>query len=310
MRSGTDCGVRGSESLSQFLLLALLFVALPDAAHGCCKAQFIEKFKLKQTALAINSSSLTVDEARRTHVLTAMSFVPSSLFEDPKALRLEFGVRNGHMINFMASRPLPLGGGMESARDQAMSTSRRRAATGADGSSSSLPRYIVPPSAASKPWDGFDSFQGLPKSTANAARLGWGAHKYSVKGQLPSVPPHVRLHVGWFNETLPPFLDSEGGAGPVAFAHLDADIYASTISVLDALAARCRLRVGTVLSFDEIFGPPRIQEEELRALQEASASHGLKWRFITYLNHPRTLFGRAAVRITEPPPCLKPRDGR
>ena len=58
------------------------------------------------------------------------------------------------------------------------------------------------------------------------------------------------------------------GAGPVAFAHLDADIYTSTVQVLHALGARCRFRVGTVLSFDEIFGPPRIQEEELKALCE------------------------------------------
>ena len=59
--------------------------------------------------------------------------------------------------------------------------------------------------------------------------------------------------------------------------------------------------MGTVLSFDEIFGPPRIQQEELRALQEASRTHGFKWRFITYLNHPKTLFGRAAVQVTAIP---------
>ena len=101
------------------------------------------------------------------------------------------------------------------------------------------------------------SFSFSTRSTCarslNAAKLGWGAGKYSVKGALPKVPSHVRLHVGWFNETLPPFLDGLG-RGPVAFAHLDADIYTSTISVLDALAARCRLRLGTVLSFDREAG--------------------------------------------------------
>ena len=43
--------------------------------------------------------------------------------------------------------------------------------------------------------------------------------------------------------------------------------------------------------------PPRIQQEELRALQEASSTHGFNWQFVTYLNHPRTNFGRAAVQI-------------
>lgn len=272
-----------------------LFVAsVPRAAHACCKAQFIEKFNLKKTALAINGTSVSVDNARRAHVLTAMSFIPKSLFADPSALRLEFGVRNGHMINFMASQAVPL----EVPIDTGSVAESVRSPGG----------YTVPSSAASLPWDGFDSFQGLPKSTLNAVRLGWGAHKYSVKGQLPPVPSHVRLHVGWFNETLPPFLESVSGAGPVAFAHLDADIYTSTITVLDALASRCRLRVGSVLAFDEIFGPPRIQEEELRALQEATAKHGLSWRFITYLNHPRTHFGRAAIQITKSPVCAAKRE--
>ena len=31
----------------------------------------------------------------------------------------------------------------------------------------------------------------------------------------------------------------------------------------------------------------------MRALQEASASHGFTYSFITHLNHPKTLFGRA-----------------
>ena len=199
--------------------------------------------------------------------MTAMGFVPGLLFDDPRALRLEFGVRNGDMISYTsATRPASWG------RDAVV--------------------------ASSLPWDGFDSFKGLPKSTLNAAKLGWGAGKYSVKGALPKVPSHVRLHVGWFNETLPPFLDGLG-RGPVAFAHLDADIYTSTISVLDALAARCRLRLGTVLSFDEIFGPKGIENEEFRALNEAAATHGFAWRFITYLNHPKTLFGRAAVQVTD-----------
>lgn len=277
---------------------------LLHATEACCKNQFIEKYSLRHTALATAGANLTLDEARRAHVLSAMRSVPGALLEDPASLRLEFGVRNGHMINFMSSRPLPLGSAPDNVagirvRDQLGS----RAVSESLGGVTKTPAYLVPPSAAARPWDGFDSFQGLPKSTANAKRLGWGGGKYSVKGQLPAVPPHVRLHVGWFNETLPPFLDSPLGAGSVAFAHLDADIYTSTIQVLDALASRCRLRVGTVLAFDEIFGPPRIQDEELRALQEASAKHGLEWRFITYLNHPRTNFGRASVQITSPPRC-------
>ena len=285
----------GIRSMPRRAVILLLVASAPRQSHACCKAQFIEKFNLKTTAFAINGTGISVDNARRAHILTAMSFVPKSLYGDPNALRLEFGVRNGHMINFMASRPVPLEVSVGIAAGSVVDDTVRNPSG-----------YTVPPSAASLSWDGFDSFQGLPKSTLNAARLGWGAHKYSVKGQLPTVPPHVHLHVGWFNDTLPPFLESTRGAGPVAFAHLDADIYTSTITVLDALAARCRLRVGSVLAFDEIFGPPRIHEEELRALQEATAKYGLSWRFITYLNHMRSNFGRAAIQIVKPPLCASP----
>jgi predicted O-methyltransferase YrrM len=79
----------------------------------------------------------------------------------------------------------------------------------------------------------------------------------------------------------------------------------STITVLDALASRCRLRAGTVLAFDEIFGPPGTQKEELRALREVAAAHSFAWRFITYLNHPRTRFGRAAVQMKGDPACVQ-----
>ena len=248
------------------LTITAIITQLLRPAAACCKRQFIDRYNLTGTALPTAWHNLTVNEARRQHVMAAMGFVPGLLFDDPRALRLEFGVRNGDMISYTsATRPASWG------RDAVV--------------------------ASSLPWDGFDSFKGLPKSTLNAAKLGWGAGKYSVKGALPKVPSHVRLHVGWFNETLPPFLDGLG-RGPVAFAHLDADIYTSTISVLDALAARCRLRLGTVLSFDEIFGPKGIENEEFRALNEAAATHGFAWRFITYLNHPKTLFGRAAVQVT------------
>mgnify|MGYP004293221693 CR=1 FL=1 len=45
---------------------------------------------------------------------------------------------------------------------------------------------------------------------------------------LPRVRDNVVLHKGWFNDTLPPFLDSAGRDLPAAFLHLDADIFEST----------------------------------------------------------------------------------
>lgn len=123
----------------------------------------------------------------------------------------------------------------------------------------------------------------------------------SAGGALPEVPRSVRLHSGWFNHTLATFLDSEEGSGPVAFAHLDCDVYESTRPVLDLLASRCRLRVGTVLAFDELFGSQLVEQHEWRALREAARCWGFRFRPISYMAHSRTAFGRAAVQISDAP---------
>jgi hypothetical protein len=174
-------------------------------------------------------------------------------------------------------------------------------------------------------WHGFDSFEGLPGTASKMAKrkLGWGRAAYSTHGQLPKVAANVELHRGWFNESLPVFLDAALTArgseartaelGPrragkahrrihrrarVVFAHLDADLYSSTISVLDALASRCLLHNGTVLAFDELFGRPALVQEEWRALQEATERWKLSWRFVSWMLHPKVSLGQAAVQIT------------
>ena len=117
-------------------------------------------------------------------------------------------------------------------------------------------------------WDGFDSFQGLPSDVGAARISGWGGGRFSTKGKLPTVPDHVHLHVGWFNETLPPFLDDQLSTGRhmVGFMNMDADLYVSTIAVFDAVFSRCMHRNGTVISFDELFGTHQILAHEWRAL--------------------------------------------
>src|SRR5690606_21917903 len=72
--------------------------------------------------------------------------------------------------------------------------------------------------------DGFDSFEGLPE--------GWLGHNlpkgtFSTEGNLPKVPGNVALHKGWFDESLPKWL--EQNPGPVAFVHNDSDLYSSAV---------------------------------------------------------------------------------
>jgi len=59
---------------------------------------------------------------------------------------------------------------------------------------------------------------------------------------IPSMPDNVKLHVGWFDDTLPEFL--KGNIEQVGFINVDCDIYSSTKTVLDLLAPR--ITCGTI----------------------------------------------------------------
>jgi len=120
---------------------------------------------------------------------------------------------------------------------------------------------------------GFDSFEGLPEN--------WGGHverrgAFGRKGTLPKVPANVVLHPGWFDETVPAFAAAH--PGPAAFIHLDADLYSSTRTVLDALSDR--IVPGTVMLFDEYFNYPNWQNHEFKAWQEFTAERGLEYDYV------------------------------
>jgi len=91
---------------------------------------------------------------------------------------------------------------------------------------------------------GFDSFIGLPEDWHIGVQ-GVGdprartIHKevFSLYGMLPEVRPNVELVQGWFNETLPRFLEREVMKKKGAFIsllHIDCDLYSSTKIVFDA----------------------------------------------------------------------------
>ena len=115
---------------------------------------------------------------------------------------------------------------------------------------------------------GFDSFAGLPEDW----RLGYDA------GEFAHEPPDVEgaeLVVGLFADTLPGFLAAH--PGPVAFVHVDCDLYRSTATVLEHLAPR--FVEGTVVLFDEYFNFPGWQEHEHRAWTEHVERSGLGFEY-------------------------------
>src|SRR3989338_580780 len=120
---------------------------------------------------------------------------------------------------------------------------------------------------------GFDSFEGLPEEWHHEPK-----GSYTTNGVIPIVPKNVKLHVGWFEETLPEFLDEY--RDPVRLVNIDCDIYSSTKTVLELLAPR--IVSGTVIVFDEYIGNEHWREDEFKAFQEAVARNGWTYEYLCF----------------------------
>lgn len=122
---------------------------------------------------------------------------------------------------------------------------------------------------------GFDSFEGLPEPWTG---YNLGRSAFSRGGRLPRVPANVKLHRGWFDESLPQWLAAN--PGPAAFIHVDCDVYRSTQTVFANLADR--IVPGTIILFDEYFNYPNWEEHEFQAFQEYVRARGVAYRYLAF----------------------------
>ncbi len=120
---------------------------------------------------------------------------------------------------------------------------------------------------------GFDSFEGLPEDWLSNVRR--GAFKVQA---LPEVRENVTLVKGLFDDSLPRFLAEH--SEPVAFVHIDSDLYSSAVSVFTHLAPR--IVAGTVIAFDEFFNYPGWQGGEYRAFMEFVAARKVRYTYLGY----------------------------
>jgi len=134
---------------------------------------------------------------------------------------------------------------------------------------------------------GFDSFEGLPEFW----RGGYGKSAFSLEGNLPPVAANVRLHKGWFEDTLPAFVEEH--PGPLAFLHVDCDLYSSTKTIFSFLGNR--IQPGTVIVFDEYFNFPLWKQHEYKAFQEFLEAYGLSYQYLCY----NQFHEQVAVQIRE-----------
>jgi len=131
---------------------------------------------------------------------------------------------------------------------------------------------------------GFDSFQGLPEA--------WGfvLPKGAFAGDRPEgLPVNVCLHVGMFDDTLPGFVAAT--PGPVAFLHVDSDLYSSAKSIFRHLGER--IQPGTVIVFDEYLNFPGWQEHEFKAFHQFIDARRLAYDYLGVVMNNQ----QVAVRI-------------
>ena len=122
---------------------------------------------------------------------------------------------------------------------------------------------------------GFDSFSGLPEDWNRFHSRG----HFKVGQNLPYVADNVSLHVGLFSGTLPDFR-AQIGDTPVAFLHVDCDLYSSTVEIFRYLGEN--IVPGTVILFDEFYNYPGWMMHEYKAFQEFISATGKNYRYIGY----------------------------
>lgn len=111
---------------------------------------------------------------------------------------------------------------------------------------------------------GFDSFCGLPEP--------WGDYQVGhFACDPPPVSHNVRLVMGLFSDSIPPFLATHDG--PAALVHIDCDLGASVRTVLNLLTPR--IVAGTVIELDEYY---ILIEHEQRAFHEWLSAHSRNCR--------------------------------
>lgn len=118
----------------------------------------------------------------------------------------------------------------------------------------------------------FDSYEGLPEDVAH---LPEGAYKATPPQSLLDRPA-VRDMRGLFEDTVPGW-----GAPPLAFVHVDCDLYSSALLVLTHVVPR--LVPGAVVVFDEWdWGEDQAWDESV---------NGHEWREIDRMEY------EAAIRV-------------
>jgi hypothetical protein len=98
-------------------------------------------------------------------------------------------------------------------------------------------------------FNGFDSFSGLPEDW-DMGEKNVSRDAFDRKGVLPEVEKNVTLWKGWFDETIPVWLEQADQNKPITYLHIDCDLYSSTVTILENL--NHMIKPGTFIRWDEL----------------------------------------------------------
>ena len=138
----------------------------------------------------------------------------------------------------------------------------------------------------SQPVHAFDSFEGLPEDWS--VKHGKGLFALD---KMPVFENNVIVHKGWFEETLPVFIEEY--KDNVSFLHIDSDLYSSARSILHWLDKR--IVENTVILFDEYFNFPFWQHHEYKAFREFVKKNNVRYEYLCYCS--ASYGSNVAIRI-------------
>lgn len=135
---------------------------------------------------------------------------------------------------------------------------------------------------------GFDSFEGLPEDWDIGHKIIPG-DTFNRDGILPTVPKNVKFWVGWFEDSLPKYLNEHNE--PIKLLHIDCDLYSSTVTVLDALNPF--IVKDTIIILDDFYpwghiGYANWEAGEYKALHDWIKKYDRSFEVLLHNNHQQT----------------------
>jgi hypothetical protein len=100
---------------------------------------------------------------------------------------------------------------------------------------------------------GFDSFEGLPEEPIDKYSP-WRTGQFSTDGVVEEAllnNKDIKIVKGWYSDTLNGDLLEAFGDKKIGIAHIDCDIYSSTVEVLEFLIQNDLLCDGSLLIYDD-----------------------------------------------------------